>query len=80
MTFTINYCNLYTNTKAWSGGGHHIRTADGLSYTFNGVGEYALVDHPRLQFQGRMSLGSYTGTTHFSAFVVQYDNDRVQVC
>ena len=72
------YDFLCTKTKAWSGGGHHIRTPDGLNYTFNGVGEYALVEHPRLRFQGRMIPG-YPGTTHFSAFVVQYDNDRVQV-
>ena len=65
--------------SAWSVGGHHISTFDGLTYTFNGVGEYVLVDTIRLKLQGRMTLISRTNTTQFSTLVIQYDTNRVQV-
>ena len=71
----------------WMIGDPHIVTLDGLKYTFNGHGEFYLVQSTQdinLTIQGRMvpilnSNGTSTAATAFSAIVAkQEDSDTVQ--
>ena len=39
----VSIMNVYSFT-AWQGGDPHITTLDGLSYTFNGLGEYVMIN------------------------------------
>ena len=71
---------------AWARGDPHLVTLDGLSYTFNGRGEFTLVETSdgRFTLQGRMvdvlnENGTATMATVFSAVVAQEgDSDIVQ--
>ena len=72
---------------AWFYGDPHIRTIDGFQYTFNGLGEYTLVETTLGNFvlQGRTALaldatGTTTKATVFSAFAAkEVDSDTVHV-
>lgn len=68
-------------------GDPHIVTLDGHKYTFNGKGEYILIetDDGSFAFQGRMaeainSFGQESGATVFTSLVLkEVDSDTVQV-
>ena len=74
-------------STGWFYGDPHIRTLDGFQYTFNGLGEYALIDttHGNFTLQGRTakardSNGTETDATVFSAFAAKdFDSDTVHV-
>jgi len=68
---------------AWFWGDPHITTLDGLTYTFNGVGEYVLLrsmGEERVEFQGRTAVVPQSNATVFSAFAIRNDDVTVQVC
>lgn len=72
---------------AWGMGDPHIVTLDGLQYTFNGRGEFTLLEMVDNSFtlQGRMEVatdsnGTAVSATVFSALVArQNDSDTVQL-
>ena len=82
-TFDYDYCNFYAATVI---GDPHIITLDGLKYTFNGKGEFLLIEHidGRFTLQGRMISIAHARSrqlqaTVFSAVVgKQDDSDAVQ--
>ena len=71
----------------WFYGDPHIRTLDGFQYTFNGLGEYTLIEttHGNFTLQGRTAKardanGTETDATVFSAFAAKdIDSDTVHV-
>jgi len=97
--FKDETCNLYYDRRpsggrescepprpAFTFGDPHIVTLDGLKYTFNGLGEYILIDTTDDSFtlQGRMIQardddGNVISATAYSAIVAeQSDSDTVQ--
>ena len=68
-------------------GDPHIRTLDGFGYTFNGLGEYTLIEttHDNFTLQGRTAKardvnGTETDATVFSAFAARdVDSDTVHI-
>ncbi|CAL1548548.1 unnamed protein product, partial [Lymnaea stagnalis] len=88
------FCNLFNEVRPDYGcsleaefisgralGDPHILTADGLSYTFNGLGEYILfkISVPFFMLQGRTkqvvnSQGIKVNATVFVAFAAQEGN------
>lgn len=84
-----NNCTGYRPPRrAWFWGDPHVRTIDGLTYTFNGLGEYTLlqtIDSNYFNLQGRTMRAIRNGTekaraTVFSAFALsQNDSNIVQV-
>ena len=81
--FNITF-NFHT---AWVFGDPHIRTLDGLEFTFNGLGEYTLIETTDKNFtlQGRTERaldkdGKEMQATVFSAFAAKdADSDRFHV-
>ena len=78
---------LLSFCTGWFFGDPHIRTLDGLEYTFNGLGEYMLIatDGNDFTLQGR-TLRALDGdnkamqATVFSAFAARdSDSDRFHV-
>ena len=73
--------------SGWFYGDPHIRTLDGFQYTFNGLGEYTLIEttHGNFTLQGRTAKardanGTETDATVFSAFAAEdVDSDTVHV-
>ena len=71
----------------WFYGDPHIRTLDGFQYTFNGLGEYTLVEttHGNFSLQGRTAKardanGTETDATVFSAFVAKdVNSDKIHI-
>ena len=80
------YCILLSSTTACVYGDPHIITLDGLKYTFNGKGEFILIDDVanRFTLQGRMiqaisSNQTLSRGTVFSTVVAKQNNsDAVQ--
>lgn len=54
---------------AW--GDPHIKTLDGKSYTFNGIGEYVLLRDTQFELQARTKLVSDSTATVFSSAAMQ---------
>ena len=86
VLFAIIVSGIHTITQVysvyvilgWLFGDPHIRTLDGLSYTFNGLGEYVLLETADGNFtlQGRTARalsdnGTETRGTIFSGFAAQ---------
>ena len=71
----------------WFYGDPHIRTLDGFQYTFNGLGEYTLIEttYGNFTLQGRTAKaidkkGAERDATIFSAFAAKDDDsDTVHV-
>lgn len=71
---------------AWFFGDPHFTTLDGSMYTFNGHGEYVLMQLTDMDFEIQCRLsraqrrdGSLSDATIFSAFVVKGNETWVQV-
>ncbi|KAI0235226.1 Mucin-like protein, partial [Lamellibrachia satsuma] len=84
----MDHCWGYTPLYiGWFYGDPHIRTLDGFQYTFNGLGEYTLIEttHGNFTLQGRTAKardanGTETDATVFSAFAAKdVDSDTVHV-
>ncbi|XP_069582811.1 mucin-4-like [Ranitomeya imitator] len=62
--------------SGWMFGDPHITTLDGLNYTFNGLGDFLLLDASdsdiSLVLQGRTVQTEPANATNFQAFAVQY--------
>ena len=65
----------------WGFGDPHITTLDGLSYTFNGIGEYVLVRSmdDDIEFQGRTNVVGNANATAFSVLAIRHNGTTVQV-
>ena len=78
---------MYLSVAGWSYGDPHYRTLDGFEYTFNGLGEYTLIEttHGEFTLQGRTAKvhddkGQETDATVFSAFAARdSDSETVHV-
>ncbi|KAI0210407.1 Mucin-like protein [Lamellibrachia satsuma] len=84
----MDHCRGYTPLFiGWFYGDPHIRTLDGFEYTFNGLGEYTLIEttHSNFTLQGRTAKardanGTQMDATVFSAFTAKdVDSDTVHV-
>ncbi len=65
---------------AWSIDGHHIRTFDGVVYTFNGIGEFSLIENDNIKIQIRTQETFYhAGVTDIAGFAVSFNNITVRV-
>ena len=68
---------------AWTWGDPHINTLDGRMYTFNGLGEYTLVQiEDQFELQGRTDLVNMNTTaTQFSACAMAspISGEKIQV-
>ena len=62
----------------WFWGDPHIKTLDGGNYTFNGLGEYVMVDAKngtfQLQARTKLAVGNSTKATIFSAGAAKEEN------
>lgn len=66
--------------SAWGLGDPHITTLDGYQYTFNGWGEYVLVNvENEFVLQGRTSPVNNSNATMFSAFAFGVTEAIVEV-
>lgn len=67
----------------WLWGDPHFVTLDGRNYTFNGLGEYTMVDvkYGRFQLQARTKLakGGGTATAFVAAVAKEVNTSAVQV-
>lgn len=66
--------------SGWFWGDPHVATLDGLKYTFNGLGEYRLLElHDKsFEFQARTKkVGSNIKATEFSSLAFQQNNSGV---
>ncbi|KAK2180866.1 hypothetical protein NP493_421g00002 [Ridgeia piscesae] len=84
----MDHCDGYLPLAVgWFYGDPHIRTLDGFQYTFNGLGEYTLIEttHGNFTLQGRTAKardanGTETDATVFSAFVAKdVNSDKVHI-
>ena len=66
------------NFKGWFWGDPHFKTLDGGNYTFNGLGEFVMIDaqNGTFQLQARTSLaqGNSTTATIFAAGAAKEEN------
>ena len=84
LCFYFDICLVDTG---WFFGDPHIRTLDGFQYTFNGLGEYTLIEttHGNFTLQGRTAKavdknGAERDATIFSAFAAKdADSDTIHV-
>ena len=82
LYFVMYYLHLSTWCAVAHGRGDpHFTTLDGRTYTFNGLGEYALLreDTKDFEFQGRTELAPNSDATIFSAFAIKDGSDVVEV-
>lgn len=86
LSLLFSFSFLLPLTIAFTFGDPHIVTLDGFKYTFNGFGEYTLIDTDDNSFtlQGRMiqardENGNSISATAYSAIVAkQSDSDSIQ--
>ncbi|XP_058949574.2 mucin-like protein isoform X2 [Pocillopora verrucosa] len=74
-----DHCSLYRPPlRRWFWGDPHIKTLDDRSYTFNGLGEFVMVDANEGQFQlqarTKRAQGNNTKATIFSAGAAKEEN------
>ncbi|XP_017654964.1 mucin-4 [Nannospalax galili] len=66
---------------AWAFGDPHIITLDNVSYTFNGLGDFLLVQardrNSSFQLQGRTAQTGSASATNFIAFAAQYNTSSL---
>uniref|UniRef100_A0A8C5N0R0 Mucin-like protein n=1 Tax=Leptobrachium leishanense TaxID=445787 RepID=A0A8C5N0R0_9ANUR len=77
-------CRTYRPlSPGWMYGDPHITTLDGLSYTFNGLGEFHLLNASSsdisLTLQGRTVQTDTAMATNFEAFALQYSSTTAHV-
>ena len=64
--------------SGWFWGDPHIKTLDGGNYTFNGLGEYVMIDAQngtfQLQARTKLAQGNSTTATIFSAGAAKEEN------
>ncbi|OCT80638.1 hypothetical protein XELAEV_18027451mg [Xenopus laevis] len=77
-------CRTYRPlVPAWMFGDPHISTLDGFSYTFNGLGDFILLNatdsSTSLILQGRTEQTGSAKATNFKAFAVQYTSVNTTV-
>ena len=72
------YLFIYFILSGWFWGDPHIRTLDGGNYTFNGLGEYVMLDAQsgtfQLQARTGMARGNSTTGTVFVAGAAKEEN------
>ena len=77
-TSCLPYC--YT---AWGWGDPHITTVDGLQFTFNGLGEYRMLesDDQSFKFQVPTLVGNGINATEFKALtiILSSNNNTIEV-
>lgn len=71
-------CNLYQPPRpAWMFGDPHIFTLDGVNYTFNGLGDFLLIQaqdgNSSFLLQGRTNQTGSAQASNFIAFAAQYN-------
>ena len=78
--FFLNIMSFYiiilSEFKGWMFGDPHITTLDGLSYDYNGIGEYWMIKSNIVNVQARTSTawdtaGKPVSASVFSAFAIQ---------
>uniref|UniRef100_A0A669PTH8 Mucin 4, cell surface associated n=1 Tax=Phasianus colchicus TaxID=9054 RepID=A0A669PTH8_PHACC len=76
LSFLFSKRLNFLRTPANAFGDPHITTLDGLTYTFNALGDFMLLlasdAHTSFVLQGRMARTSTARATNFMAFVAQY--------
>ncbi|KAM4043760.1 uncharacterized protein ACNLHF_014032 [Anomaloglossus baeobatrachus] len=77
-------CQTYRPQRpGWMFGDPHIMTLDGLNYTFNGLGDFILLNASdtdiSLVLQGRTVQTEAANATNFQAFAVQYTSRNASV-
>ncbi|XP_040205585.1 uncharacterized protein LOC120936885 [Rana temporaria] len=81
--FPINCRNYRPLVPGWMFGDPHITTLDGLSYTFNGLGDFTLLDasaeNITFILQGRTVRTGTAQATNFAAFAVNYTSSSDSV-
>ena len=69
---------LFVVYSGWFWGDPHIKTLDGGNYTFNGLGEYVMIDAQngtfQLQARTKLAQGNSTTATIFSAGAAKEEN------
>ncbi|CAJ0968691.1 unnamed protein product [Ranitomeya imitator] len=79
----INCLDYRPPRPGWMFGDPHITTLDGLSYTFNGLGDFLLLNASdsdiSLVLQGRTVQTEQANATNFQAFAVQYTSSNASV-
>ena len=74
-------------SSGWATGDPHFHTLDGFQYTFNGLGEYTLIETTQGNFtlqgrtvKARYANGTETDATVFSAFAARdVNSDKIQI-
>ncbi|XP_048460427.1 mucin-4-like isoform X2 [Rhincodon typus] len=79
---SINCLNYRPPTRAMMLGDPHFTTLDGLSYTFNGLGDFVLLnvessDDTIFKLHGRTVQTGTAQATNFMAFAVQHIQDKI---
>ncbi|PIO31179.1 hypothetical protein AB205_0046460 [Aquarana catesbeiana] len=81
--FPISCRNYRPLVPGWMFGDPHITTLDGLSYTFNGLGDFTLVnasaENINFILQGRTVQTGTAQATNFAAFAAQYTSSNGSV-
>ncbi|XP_072266268.1 uncharacterized protein [Pyxicephalus adspersus] len=77
-------CTTYRPlAPGWMFGDPHMTSLDGLSYTFNGLGDFTLVqacaDNINFTLQGRTEQTPGAQATNFKAFAVQYSSSNATI-
>ena len=90
FTFSLGFYFFNSYSVAISFGDPHIVTLDGMEYTFNGYGEYDIlqVAGPEFKLQGRMEPlidehGKATRATVYRAFALKENSSdilQVMIC